>query len=98
MRSTKLCMFAFACLMLCAACVARYQIPATEQQLQGTVMTAEQSYRLLYLEHKASRVNKAAMVHVDKLYEAWRSTNQMLIDAVRAGAVQMAPAKHEVQP
>jgi hypothetical protein len=92
MRSTRLAVLALTCLVLCMACATRHQIPATERQLQGTVTAAEQAYKALYAEHKAGQLTKAAMTRVNELYNAWRSTNQMLIDAVRARAVEVEPA------
>jgi hypothetical protein len=87
----KLGVLALTCLLLCAACATHHQIPQTEHQLQRTVTTAESAYMALYTEHKANRLTPSAMANVDVLYASWRRTQALLIDAVRAGAIEWAP-------
>jgi hypothetical protein len=83
--------FLVACLIYCAACAAspRYQLQQTKAGLQETVTSAEQSYQALYRENKAGRVTASSMILIDTLYESWRKTQQLLVDAVRAGAIKM---------
>ena len=50
--------------LLCVGCAARHQLPQTETQLKGNVISAESAYRDLYSEFKAQRLNKAAMTRV----------------------------------
>jgi starvation-inducible outer membrane lipoprotein len=86
-------MLMLSCLLLCSACITtpRYQLPRTEPQLQQTVKTAEQAYLALYQDAQAGRLTVPALVQVDRLYEAWRMTQELLIDAIRAGAIGVAP-------
>ena len=80
------------CVALCLSCAGpRYQSPQSAQQFEHTVTTTEQAYKALYTEHTAQRLSKTAMVRVDEIYQAWRHTQGLLIDAVRAGAVTVAP-------
>lgn len=80
-----------AVLLLCAGCVTRHQLPQTERQLEGTVTTAERAYMALYREYQSKRHCPLAMGRVDEIYNAWRNTQRMLIDSVRAGAIEWAP-------
>lgn len=84
-----------ACLLLCTACATQHQLPQTERQLQGNVIVAEDAYMSLYTEHKANRFSKTAMTQVNTLYNAWRNTHGMLIDAVRSGVIQWAPEQEK---
>jgi hypothetical protein len=77
-------------LLLCAACAApRYQMPQTAADLEGTVSRAEQAYTKLYQEYRAGRLSKDALTQGDALYEAWRTTQDLLMDAVKAGAIRL---------
>jgi hypothetical protein len=80
------------CVFLFVGCAShRYQLPQTESQLQSTVQTVEQAYLTLYRDAQAGRLTVPALVQVDRLYEAWRTTQELLIDAIRAGAIGVAP-------
>lgn len=77
--------------LLCVSCATqRHQLPQTEQASQQTVTAAEEAYKRLYAEHKAQRLTDAAMADVARLYLFWRTTQGMLIDAIRAGALEWA--------